>query len=59
MNSLLVETISIGWSLRQSTGRLKEEQHGTHARLCIASAGSHYQIRVRRTTHIAVYKKQI
>jgi hypothetical protein len=28
------------------------------ARLCIASAGSHYQVRIRRTLHIAVYRKQ-
>jgi hypothetical protein len=29
------------------------------ARLCIASAPSNYQVRIRRTMHIAVYKKQI
>ncbi|MFN2143437.1 MAG: hypothetical protein ACK2U5_23355 [Candidatus Promineifilaceae bacterium] len=29
------------------------------ARLCVASAGSHYQVRVPRAIHIAVYKKQI
>ena len=28
------------------------------ARRCIASSGPHYQIRVRRKVHIAVYRKQ-